>query len=157
MSNLAIAGNPEAREQIVSLQKYFESLEYDEDQQAKCTMRHFYSAGMYAREMFIPANMCIVGKIHRHAHLNTISKGKIRVTTEFGADEYDATDHPCTFESQAGTKRAVYAITDTVWTTYHTIDHTKYADLPALEHALVADTFEDYERLSYTDIKGFIS
>lgn len=157
MSALAIQGNPEARESIVALQHYFESQVYDEDQQAKCTLRHFYSNGMYAREMFIPASMCIVGKIHKHAHLNTISRGIIRVTTEFGADEYDATDHPCTFESLAGTKRAVYAVTDTVWTTYHAIDHTLYASLEELEKALVAMSYEEYERISYTDIKGYIA
>lgn len=157
MSDLVVQGNLDVRAAIFELQNYFESIVYDEDQESKCTLRHFYSNGLYAREMFIPATMCIVGKIHKHAHLNTISKGIIRVTSEFGQCEYDATNHPCTFESLAGTKRAVYAITDTVWTTYHVIDHAQYSNNDELVKALTAESYEEFDRISYSDIKGCIA
>jgi len=48
-----------------------------------CTLTHHFSpvdekygCGTYAREMFIPKGTVIIGKIHKHQHLNFIMKGK---------------------------------------------------------------------------------
>ena len=47
-----------------------------------CIVKHYFSPKdekygccTYAREMFIPKGTLIIGKIHRHQHLNIISKG----------------------------------------------------------------------------------
>jgi hypothetical protein len=39
---------------------------------------------MYAREILLPAETFIVGKIHKHAHLNIVTRGRCTVVTEFG-------------------------------------------------------------------------
>lgn len=96
-----------------------------------CPVTHHYAPGLYARELFIPAGVVIVGKTHRHAHLNIISKGRIRVVSEFGAREVIA---PCSFISEPGIKRAGYALEDTVWTTLHPTDKT---DLAAIEAEVI--------------------
>lgn len=101
---------------------------------------HHFAPGLYAREIFIPAGHVIIGKIHRHSHVNTISKGSVIVATEFGTKELKA---PMTFVSQPGTKRAVYAYEDTVWTTYHP---TEEVDLEKIEAYVIAPTFEAYEQ-----------
>lgn len=44
--------------------------------------------------------------------------------------------------SEAGTKRAVHAHTDTIWTTIHLTDKT---DLAEIEKELIAETYEEYE------------
>ncbi len=144
-------GNLHVRAAIFDLQKAFESIEYDEDQQALCPLTHFLADGIYARQMFIPAGMCIVGAIHKFAHINTISQGIIRVVSEFGSDELVA---PITFVSQAGTKRAVFAVTDTIWTTYHATEET---DISVIEKQIVCESYDDLEKLSYADVKGLIS
>ena len=95
---------------------------------------------MYAREILIPAGYVIVGKIHRHAHVNTISKGKAAVATEFGMETIEA---PHTFVSKPGTKRAVLALEDTIWTTYHPTDET---DLDKIEDDIIAVSFDEYEQ-----------
>lgn len=105
-----------------------------------CPVTHHFAPGLYAREIFIPAGTVIVGKIHRHAHVNTISKGKVVVATEFGLQELQA---PVTFVSQPGIKRAVVAQEDTIWTTYHPTDET---DLGKIEAHVIAPSFEAYEQ-----------
>jgi hypothetical protein len=106
-----------------------------------CPVTHHFAPGLYAREIFIPAGVLIIGKIHRHAHVNTISKGKVTVATEFGLKELQA---PVTFVSQPGTKRAVVAQEDTIWTTYHPTDET---DLARIEDYVIAPTFEALEQV----------
>lgn len=105
-----------------------------------CPVTHHFAPGLYAREILLPAGTIIVGKIHRHAHVNTISMGRVVVATEFGTTEMAA---PCTFVSKPGTKRAVVALEDTIWTTYHPTDET---DLERIEEHVIAPTFEEYER-----------
>jgi len=107
---------------------------------AECPVRHHFAPGLYAREIFIPAGHVIVGKIHRHAHINTISKGRVVVATEFGNQSYSA---PVTFVSQPGTKRAVVAQEDTIWTTYHPTNET---NLAKIEEQVIAPSFEAYEQ-----------
>ena len=99
---------------------------------------HFFAPGMYARQMTIEAGTTIVGKIHRHAHVNIISKGRIEVSTEFGRAVYEG---PYTFVSEPGTKRCVHAITDTIWTTIHAVESE---DLEEIEKQVIA---EDYNLL----------
>ena len=97
---------------------------------------HYFAPGMYGREMTINAGVTIVGKIHKHAHINIISKGTIRVETEFGSAIYKA---PYTFISEPGTKRCVHAITETIWTTVHAVEST---DLEEIEKEVIAEDFD---------------
>lgn len=102
-------------------------------------LRHHFADGSYAREMLIPAGTMVIGKIHRHAHVNVISKGRIYVATEFGCEILEA---PFTFVSKPGTKRAVYAIEDTVWTTIHVTNET---DLEKVEDVVICKDYETFE------------
>jgi hypothetical protein len=104
-----------------------------------CPVTHHFAPGLYAREILLPAGSVVVGKIHRHAHINTISKGRVSVATEFGLQEYVA---PYTFVSKPGTKRAVVAHEDTIWTTYHPTEET---DLAKIEEYVIAPSYEALE------------
>ncbi len=80
-------------------------------------LKHIFTPGVYAREILLPANSVIVGKIHRERHLNFISRGRVRVYTEQeGLRELTG---PLTMVSEPGTKRAVLVLEETVWTTIH--------------------------------------
>lgn len=100
-------------------------------------IQHHFAPGAYAREMLIPSGVCVVGKIHKHAHINVISQGTIKVVTEDGAHTYAA---PYTFVSFPGTKRAVYALEDTIWTTVHVTNET---DLEKIEEELIAKSYDE--------------
>lgn len=119
-----------------------------------CTLTHYFTpvdetfgCSVYAREMFIPKGTLIIGKIHRHKHLNIISKGKVSVATEFGKKYMEA---PCTFISEVGLKRAVYAEEDTLWTTIHLTSYSNEADLDKVEDEVISPTYDDMNLISST-------
>lgn len=122
------------------------------DQLPKCTVKHYFTpqdekfgSFTYAREMTIPEDTVIIGKIHRHRHLNIISKGSVSVMTEHGPMHYVG---PATFVSEMGTKRAVYAKEGTIWTTIHTVSYGTEEDLDKIEAEVIAPSYEDLNLIS---------
>lgn len=106
--------------------------------QIDCPVTHYFSQGIYAREIFIPKGTLLTGKIHKYAQLNIMSKGDMSVLTEDGIKRVQA---PFTVVSPPGTKRIAYAHSDCVWTTIHGTDET---DLAKLEDHYIAQTQKDY-------------
>ena len=137
-SELAVCSPQEVREAILELQ---EALIASADTVGSdaCPVKHVFAPGVYGREITMPAGMFVIGRIHRHGHLNVISKGRCRVLTEFGYDELTA---PCTFASQPGAKRMVHVIEETVWTTVHLTNET---DVDKIMAEVTADAYEDIE------------
>lgn len=99
-----------------------------------------YGCGTYARELFMPKGLVVTGRIHKHSHINVISKGKVSVVTEFGKKSYEA---PCTFVSEVGLKRAVYVEEDTVWTTIHLTKHIGEDNLDEMMKEATADSYTE--------------
>jgi hypothetical protein len=93
--------------------------------------RHHFSEGMYARELFIPAGVCVVGALHKTRHLYTVVQGKCKVSSQFGNIDIEA---PFMGETLPQTKRVIYAETDCVWVTYHP---THLTDIAEIENALL--------------------
>lgn len=161
MSELSILYGAATRQNIINLQEAMvQELENPDSelvQPIDCPVEHFFAPFMYGRRISMPAGTedcphIVIGKIHKHAHLNNISKGRVVVVTEFGSQEYVA---PCEFVSLPGTKRAVQILEDCVWTTYHH-NPTNTQDLAQLEREIIASSYEEYEALSYADVKGLI-
>ena len=107
------------------------------DVDAVAPINHHHCKGNYAREIFIAAGTCMIGKIHRHEHINVLSHGKCLVVTEEGRELLEA---PKTWISKAGIKRAVYAYTDVIWTTVHPTDKH---DVEDIEKDVIAESYED--------------
>ena len=128
------AGTPIIRERILSLQDMMLELE-----QVDCPVKHHFSGDSYAREILLPAGSLVIGKIHRHSHVNVISQGECMVLTEDGVRHLKA---PLTFISMPETKRVVYAITDVIWTTVHVTSET---DLEKIENYVIAPTYNDLD------------
>ena len=101
-------------------------------------VRHHFSKGVYAREIFIPKGTVLVGKIHKHENLNIISQGDISVLTENGMERLKA---PFTLVSPPGTKRAGFAHEDTVWLSIHGTDET---DVDKIELEFIAQNEAEY-------------
>ena len=108
-----------------------------------CPLKHYFSDGIYCREIFIPQGMVLVGKIHKHKHPNFLLKGKVMVITEQKGEEI--IEGPCFMMSEGGTKRALYAVTDLVWTTIHH-NPTNTEDLKELEEIVIAKDYNEYEK-----------
>ncbi len=106
-----------------------------------CPLQHLFAPDIYVRTIFIPAGTCIVGKIHKHAHANILSQGRVTVVTEDGGLEH--LEGPVQMVSEPGTKRAVYAHTDVVWTTIHP-NPTNTTNVDEIEEFTIAKTYGEY-------------
>ena len=141
--------NTAMRNKIIDFQTHLQELDsenfmvYNDKECAQvCPLKHTFSDGSYVREITIPAGMFIVGKIHKHDHPNFLLKGKVTVVTEDGIEELEG---PLSIISKAGTKRALYAETELVWTTIHA-NPTNTEDLEELEENIIAPTYLEYEK-----------
>ena len=134
----------ERRQKIAQLESAMLQTEGFSAECPDCPVTHFKAPGMYARQMLIPKGQLIIGKIHKHAHLNHITYGHVRVETEHGPMEIKG---PHTFTSQIGTKRAVLALEDTLWTTYHLnpndLDPENEDDMTQLEAEIIAKSYDE--------------
>jgi hypothetical protein len=84
--------------------------------QASLPVVHEFCEGVYARTMHIAAGTCLTGAIHREDNFLVIREGDIAIWTDKGMKRFKAGD---LINSKAGIKRAGYAFTDTVLTTFH--------------------------------------
>jgi hypothetical protein len=104
--------------------------------EAGCPLEHLFAPGLYARHILLPAGATIVGKIHKHAHLNFIQFGHVTVATPTGTAEYVG---PCSFTSEAGTKRVVVVHEAALWITVHA---TQLTDIDEIEKEIISPSFQ---------------
>jgi hypothetical protein len=104
---------------------------------------HHFAPGVYVRVMKVPAGMCVVGKTHRHACVNVLVSGTMRVVSEFGEETMTG---PRTWVGEPGIKRAGYALTDVEWINIHP-NPTDTQDLRLIEEQVIAP---DYDMLEHS-------
>lgn len=125
---LPFIGAPEAwQDKIAALVEGFGQMP-----QVECPLKHYFAPGTYIREIFMPAGLVVIGKIHKTEHFNIIQKGCVSL---FGADgSREVLRGPMTFVSKPGVQKVLYIHEDTVWSTVHI---TEERDLERLEAALI--------------------
>jgi len=101
--------------------------------QVEFDTQHYFADGMYCRVLPRAAGTLIVGKVHKKEHFYMVVKGSILIISEGKRIELSA---PSIVVSQPGTKRAVFALEDSVCLTVHRTDKT---DLAEIEAELVED------------------
>lgn len=101
-------------------------------------VRHLFAPGIYAREVFIPAGVAVIGALHKSEHISIVSKGRILVVSEIARAILEA---PHSFVAPAGMKRCGYALEDTTWTTFHP---TTSRDLAEIEERFIARTRDEF-------------
>lgn len=132
--------NKVARRDILNLENAMRQIDgYDEGGKNLCRITHYFAPGVYAREMWMPKDCLITGKIHLTEHLNILSQGVVSVSNQGKSIMMHA---PYTFVSPVGTKRAIYAHEDSTWTTIHATDLT---DPDEIEAKIIAQTFEELD------------
>ena len=125
------------REAVVNLEQALFEFNGGGDGLEDFPLKHHFAPKVYGREMLIPAGGTIVGKIHRHAHLNIVVRGRAKVATEFGDKVVIGGD---VFVSQPGVKRAVHALEETVWITIHP-NETDKQDRTEVEDYVIAPSY----------------
>lgn len=109
--------------------------------QVQLELNQYFCNGVYAREMFIPKGVTLVGEIHLFDQINVVSKGKIKVVTDQGEKVIEA---PAMFISPAGVKRAGFALEDTIWIEFHSTTLTNEADI---RKERIAPDYETLEKV----------
>ena len=132
---------PIARGKIMAIQKACQGLPDGQRMDESPPLKHWLAPGIYAREIHLPANTLVVGKIHRHRHFNILSQGRITCYTEFGLQTLEA---PASFISEPGTKRVVFTHEDAIWTTIHP-NPTDETDVAKLEEMFTALEYAELE------------
>ena len=131
-----------ARANILNLEEAMKELEgYDKEGKEICRITHYHAPGLYGREMWMPADCLITGKIHKTEHICVLSKGKVTVSDGGEVNTYEA---PATIISKVGAKRAIYAHEESVWTNFHA---TELDDPEEIEADIIAQTFEELDAL----------
>lgn len=133
MSELALLNSVGTRDKVFEIEALMKDMP-----QLELKVVHYFSKGVYARELHIPAGTVLVGEIHKFRNLNILSCGRIQVSTEDGIIEVEA---PFTVVSPAGTKRIARALVDCVWTTIHGTDET---DLNSIEKTFIAKSEDEW-------------
>ena len=80
---------------------------------------HYFHGGMYCRKVWRGAGVMVVGKVHKKEHFYFIVSGTVAVTTDGGEELITG---PMLLKSAAGTKRAVYSLTEAITLTVHRTD-----------------------------------
>lgn len=77
---------------------------------------HLFTPGLYVRQIEIPAGTLLTSMEHSTEHPFVILSGVIDVISDFEQIQYVG---PCIGVTKPGTKRVLFAQTDTVWLTFH--------------------------------------
>ena len=126
---------PAGREAILRLEAAVARLpQYD------CPLKHYFVDGLYVREIFIPAGCVLVGYIHTQDCITIVSKGRILISE--GNDLRDIRA-PFTATVPKGSKKAGYALEDTVWSDCY-VNADNEQDIDTLETRLTANTHQEY-------------
>lgn len=127
------------RERIVQFEKALQGLPQSlgPEQINDGNLEHFFSEGVYARQLFIPKDRVVVGKIHKFRVLNVLTKGIVSVISEAGHHTFHA---PYVFVSEPYAKRIAVAHEDTVWLNIHGTHET---DLEKIEQLFTASSFSE--------------
>lgn len=81
---------------------------------------HYFTPGLYAREIYMPAGTLIISKIHRTEHPFVISKGSAYV--KINEHDWELLEAPYTGITHPGTRRVLLIEEDCIWTTFHPTD-----------------------------------
>lgn len=94
--------------------------------------------GMYTRQIVIPRDTLLTGRVHLFDYVDIMLSGDITVATPEGVKRYTGYN---VFHGKAGRKRAGYAHEDTHWITVHNSD---VADGDEFYNTLTVQTMKEY-------------
>ena len=75
------------------------------------SIKHYFSDGVCVREATLLAGTFALGASHKHKHLTMVLKGVVHIRIGNTSKVMHA---PCTFESEANTRKLAFAYTDCV-------------------------------------------
>tara|TARA_R110000751_G_scaffold4248_2_gene20912 strand:- start:3839 stop:4471 length:633 start_codon:yes stop_codon:yes gene_type:complete len=117
----------------------------DEDHKIN-PLKHSFADGQYIREIFNPAGLFIVTKIHNKTHPFFLMEGEMSIYTEEGVERIKAPHHAIT---KVGAKRIIFTHTPCRFITVHATDKL---NIEEIEEEIIAKSFEEL-KLTVPDTK----
>lgn len=113
-----------------------EMLNYE---QLNLPVQHLFVNGMYARQLLIPADTILTGRVHKYGYVDVMIYGDISVYIPGQGHKHMQGYN--LMEGVPGRKRAGYTHKDTLWLTVHKTD------------AVICQNIE--EELTFYDVKSY--
>ncbi len=128
--------------ELPTIRQRVNAIEAEMKKQPQLELRHenYFSLGVYARALYIPAGTILVGKIHKYPQLNFLMQGTMKVLV---GEEVKQISSPFIVNSPAGTKRIAQALTDCLWVTVH---GTNLTDVDEIESHFIAQDEDEFQR-----------
>lgn len=89
--------------------------------QTEYPLKHTFTPGLYAREIFMPGQTVATTRIHMTEHQFIVSKGHVAI---FDGQKWTDIRAPYHGVTKPGARRALVVFEDTIWTTFHATDKT---------------------------------
>jgi len=96
-------------------------------------IKHHFSAGVYAKEAFIPAGQILVQHKHKFDHLSILASGSVEIIVD---DVKSIVHAPACLTIEANKHHGVKSLTDVVWYCIHA---TECTDSDEIDDVLIAD------------------
>lgn len=94
-------------------------------------IQHHFSSGLYAKQMFLPADHFAVTHAHNFDHFSILASGRVTVEVDGVESEYVG---PACIEIKAGEHHKITAHEDSVWFCIHATD---VADPDSVDEVLI--------------------
>ncbi|SCX58902.1 cupin domain-containing protein [Nitrosospira sp. Nsp1] len=96
-------------------------------------IKHYFSDGVYAKQMHIDAGQYIVSHKHKYSHMSILASGEVVVRIEGEEIRYEA---PACIEIGADQHHMITAIKDSVWFCIHATAET---DVERIDETLISN------------------
>ena len=96
-------------------------------------VQHHFAAGLYARQMVLPAGKCVISHKHKYDHFSILASGDCVVKTDEGEQSYSA---PACILIKKDLNHGIYAKSDVVWFCIHAAD---VADVDDIDSVLIGE------------------
>lgn len=84
-------------------------------------IKHYFSSGVYAKEMHVPAGYIVGSHSHTFDHLSLLASGEVIVKTDDTETTYKA---PTVVTIEKNKHHEIHALKDTVWFCIHATEET---------------------------------
>ena len=139
---------PSIRNKVLQLEEWMRQAIKSGAPIPEWTTNHYFHGGMYAREMFHPPGMTVVGKVHKKESFFLVTQGTVQIALDDGPAEFSA---PAILQTKVGTKRVVYSRDGA---TYVTVHKTKAKTVERAEREIVErDKLAIYDALNKPKLK----
>lgn len=94
---------------------------------------HFFSDGLYTKQMTLAKGYLATSHVHKYSHLSILAQGEVQVKVNGIISHYTA---PACIEIKADSEHEIYAMQDVIWYCIHNTDEK---DINKIDEVLIKE------------------